>query len=138
MTKKSELLPLLLETATIAVKHKTHLVRKASRRKVSREVYLNHVKELEDALAVGISKLIQEQAMSMEGPLLSIAGEKDAKVSDQAASLARQIFDPKDPKWKDKLVDVTLPAMAISMLKAMKAGMVEAGVNPTKGLKSNA
>ncbi len=58
-------------------------------------------------------------------------------ISDQAQSLANQVFDPNDQKWKDGLVDKALPVMVVPMLKAMKAAMVEAGVNPTKGMKYN-
>ena len=69
--------------------------------------------------------------------LLGMEDTKAKTTSDQAQALAAQVFDPNDQKWKGGLVNKALPVMVKPMLKAMKAAMVEAGVNPTKGMKYN-
>jgi len=139
MTKKSELLTLLIETATVALKTKAKMVKRSRQRNTSRKIFERHAQQIEDAMATAIAPLIEEQVASMKEGLLELGGSaKSTITSDQAQALAAQVFDPNDQKWKDSLLDKALPVMVEPMLKAMKAGMVEAGINPTKGLKSNA
>ena len=136
MIKNSELLPLLIETATIALDNKTKMAKRSRQRNTSRKIFERHAQQIEDAMAKAVAPLIEEQAASMKKGLLELGGSaKSTATSDQAQALAAQVFDPNDQKWQDSLVDKALPVMVEPMLRAMKAGMVEAGVNPTKGLK---
>ena len=135
--KRSKLLPLLVEAATVGLQTKARVVRRSSRRNTARRIYANQEREIEAALEKAIAPLVEEQVASVRDGLLEIEGVKAVTTSDQAQALASQVFDPNDQKWKDGLVDRALPVMVVPMLKAMKAAMVEAGVNPTKGMKFN-
>ena len=138
MTKKSELLPLLMETATTALQIKTRIVRRSLRRDTSRKIYAKQEHAIETAVAKAIVPVVEEQLASVKQGLLDMEGAKSTITSDQAQALSNQVFDPEDSKWKDGLVDKALPVMAVPMLEAMRIAMKEVGVNPTKGLKSNA
>lgn len=135
MTKRNSLLPLLVEAATVGLQTKARVVRRSLRRNTARKIFANQEREIEDVLTKAIAPLIEEQVASMKKELLKISQTKTTAISDQAQALASQVFDPNDQKWKDGLVDRALPAMVVPMLKAMKAAMVEAGVNPVKGMK---
>lgn len=135
MKRKSNFLSVLIEAATVALEIKARITKRVLRRNNSRKIYANHEREIEAALTKAIVPLIKEQVVSMEKGLLEIEGKKSITISDQAQSLATQVFDSNDQKWKDSLVDKALPVMVKPMLKSMKAAMVEAGVNPTKGMK---
>lgn len=65
-----------------------------------------------------------------------LADTKSTKARPTHDPLAALAFDAKDTKWRNELIDRTLPLMAVAMLEAMTAEMMEMGINPknlTKG-----
>jgi hypothetical protein len=61
---------------------------------------------------------------------------KTANPSNDASSLVALAFDSNDPRWRRELIDRVLPVMAVGILEAMTAQMLEVGVDPRrKGVK---
>jgi len=62
----------------------------------------------------------------------SLPFNNSTKAPTTSTPLLPLAFDANDPRWKNEMIDRLLPEMARSMLEAMHAQMIEAGVNPAK------
>ena len=134
---KSTILNTLSIATAAALDFKARLYRRDHRRNVARKVHLEQEKRLEDKLEQVLTPLFEQEIEETVARLLELAPEEPAEVKTTDSSpLLSLAFDSNDPKWKRELIDRALPVLAVGMLEAMTAQMMETGVDPRrKGTK---
>lgn len=132
----------IIDTLTIAtaaaLDFKARLYRRDHRRNVARKVYLEQEKRLEDKLVQVLTPLFEQEIEETVARLLELAPEEPdgTKSTTDPSPLLSLAFDSSDPRWKREIVDRALPVLAVGMLEAMTAQMMETGVDPRrKGTK---
>jgi hypothetical protein len=129
-------LSMLAAVAVEALDLKARMRRRSSRRRIAREVFERQEAKLERKMAAVLEPLFEKQIRETSKRLLDASPEmpkgKKAKPIDPLAAVA---FDPKDVKWRNELIDRTLPVIAVGMLEAMTAEMMETGIDPRRIVK---
>lgn len=128
--KTDDVFEQLAAAAIEALDYKARSLRQSTRRQIAREVYERQEANLVRRMSAMLEPLFEKQIKVTSNRLLDAAPpEKAARGTDPLADLA---FDPKDPKWRNELIDRTLPVMALEMLRAMTAEMMETGIDPRR------
>ena len=133
--KKRQILNELVRITTDATLLKSDVLKKGLRRNVSKQVYIKQAEKLESRIVKATAPLFKKQVKELVSRMEAMAIDTEKSVTNDAASgITASLIDQDDKSWTNKLKDRMLPIVAVSMLEAAKAQMIELGLKTEKSL----
>ena len=117
-----------------ATKLRAQILKRNIRRSVSKRIYIKQVEKLEKNIEEALVPIFEKQVKSVQSRLLEIDSKKAKVPRKDAEDLAKQIANSGDMNVKEEIQDVLIPIMALSMLEAAKAQLLELGLRSEKSL----
>lgn len=119
-----------LDTATTAIRFKSHVLGKELRGTAKKQLHLKLRERAEERVAIALVPVIEKQIKELADELKLMGGEKSTKPQ----PIIQQAARPEE--WTKQIVDAALPVMALEMARAVRFQFEEMGVNVgKKGVK---
>lgn len=119
----------LVKSMTEVIDAKQQLGSRELRIAVHKALHIKQFEETEENLTEGLTPFFDDQIQSSARKLESVGDPyplEENQIERTADRITNQIFDPSD--WDDKLIDITLPILAVDMAKTAVDFFLSIGV----------